>query len=67
MLACLLCGANSGSAMPSPLHSAHVEAHESIIPSCGVYCFLVGGAVANVNPFFLRAAALLPHGLRFAN
>lgn len=59
MLACLLCGVNS---------ILHMWKHmKALFLPCGVYCFLVGGAVANVNPFFLRAAALLPHGLRFAN
>lgn len=33
MLTCLLWGANSGSAMLSPLHSAQMEAHGSINPS----------------------------------
>lgn len=36
-LACLPWGANSGSAMLSLLHSAHMEA---LILPCGIYCFL---------------------------
>lgn len=52
MLVCLLCGANSGSAMPSPLHSAHVEAHESIIPSLWRLLLLGRGGCRKCQSFF---------------
>lgn len=52
MLACLLWAVNSGSAVLSPLHSAHVEAHGRINPSLWHLALLGKGELLQMSILF---------------